>query len=205
MTSNGYGWTPALGDADYRVRHAARGMLYGKTAGKVRRYGITRARPVRAMAALDGDVNRFITDLEQRRRQRRMLRRWIANTYGITYADLARVAAIRGRPSKELAVLRAHVALAFADIVDREAYFTQRGRRVARRTLLTLYRLDERQLARLLAHGRALRESDMSVALGRPPDAPSADYEPEDTRDGLEVAEAGDTPGYHESGAWARK
>src|SRR5690349_13722448 len=109
----GYGWTPALDDTDARVRQAARSLLYGITSGKVRRYGITRARPVRHKAALDGDVDRFLALLAGDGEARRAWRRRILQAHGITFEDVRRVTTIKGRPSTELAPLRRRVEKAF--------------------------------------------------------------------------------------------
>jgi len=212
---DGYGWIPALSDPDPRVRHAARMALYGVRAGKVRRYGVTRARTTKAMGARDGDVERFLDDLRGDKGIRKAWRGRIEAEYGVTLADVRRVVGIRGRPPKEVVPLREHVAAVFADMVDRETFSTQRGRGVSRRTLLVLYQeMNERQLDRLLDQGRELRESDLSISLvGTDPESdgsPAIDeegpyLEPEELdeaegTDGEDAALEDDRPGLDAAG-----
>lgn len=202
----GHGYTSALDDPDPRVRHAARSLGLGRTAGKVRRQGITRARPTRPMGARDGDVDQYLEVLARDKGARRKVAGWINKSYGVTAEDVRRVTNIRGRPSRELAPLRDKVAIAFSDIVDREAFHTQRGRRIARRTLLVVYGLEEWQVKRLLEQGREARESAPSVAIGGTTAAEDeaaylapGDIDPDQ---GEDTADEDDTPAYDDRAGW---
>jgi hypothetical protein len=203
----GYGWTPALSDPDPRVRHAARQALYGKTAGKTKRYGRRRQRSPRMPGSLDGDVERFLAGLASDTDARRAWRKQIAKAHGITFEDVRRATTRRrGKPPREEATHRLRVAVALAEIVDSEIGHTQRGRRVTRRVLMLLYGIEnERQFERLLADGRVAHVNDGSIAKDRERHAARVNdgsnteggEEFEDDKDaGLDEGLAGDAPAY---------
>ena len=208
----GYGWISALSSGDPRVREIARGLLYGKTAGKVRRQGVKRARPVRTMASQpDGHIDEWLEEIAADKGIRRAWRKRIMIEHGMRWEDVQRVASIRGRPSKELAPLRLWVASVLAELVDRDP--GTRGRQVTRRALMVIYGLDERQMARLLDRGRAAlaaRESVISITNYVDEDE-AEEHVADPTRDeiaegiegdldGLDVADAMDGPVYGEHG-----